>query len=214
MLGLSALYTHTQLHLITLWWLCPPIFWHEGQCMLRVCHTLYSSTNFGDNRSHDFPFTVLTDTKSQIQQHNQPMPLLPPVWITTPPPATTYLHSPVTCGTRKMGIDDLVRVGIQLDKHLEDELASCKRVLLRTCIHRHRTRACLDQHLIAIRSQEVLGNHVQSKTWVIVFTLCWSAAVQTRPTTDTMAGMLCCSAITLHGDDAWCAWPPFPVVTH
>ena len=34
-----------------------------------------------------------------------------------------------------MGINDLVRVWIQLDKHLEDELASCKGVLLRTCKH-------------------------------------------------------------------------------
>jgi len=49
-------------------------------------------------------------------------------------------------------------------------------------------RACLDQHLIAIRSREVLGDHMRSKTWVIAITLRWSAAIQTRPpTTDTSA---------------------------
>jgi len=41
--------------------------------------------------------------------------------------------------------------------------------------------------MIMIRLQEVLGDHVRSKTWVIVITLCRLAAVETRPTTDTMA---------------------------
>ena len=54
------------------------------------------------------------------------------------------------------------------------------------------TRACLDQHLIAIRSREVLGDHLQSKTRVIAITLRRSAALQTRPpTTDTSAIVNC-----------------------
>jgi len=47
-------------------------------------------------------------------------------------------------------------------------------------------RACLDQHLIAIRSREVLGDHVRSKSPVIAITPIGRATVQTRPTADTI----------------------------
>ena len=39
-------------------------------------------------------------------------------------------------------------------------------------------RACLDQHLIANRSREVLGDLAQSKTWMIAITMRRAAAVQ------------------------------------
>jgi len=50
-------------------------------------------------------------------------------------------------------------------------------------------RACLDQHLIAIRSREVLGDHVRSIIWVIAWSRP-SAAVQTRPTPTVLQPIL------------------------
>jgi len=61
-------------------------------------------------------------------------------------------------------------------------------------------RAWLDQHLITIRSQEVLGNHVWSKTWVIAITLRQLATAQSRPTTTYNATLTtdgCQSLMTL-----------------
>jgi len=68
------------------------------------------------------------------------------------------------------------------------------------------SRACLDQHLITIRSREVLGVHVRSKTWVIMITLCRSAAVQARSTTDTMACYAAAPALLSTVDANNCRW--------
>jgi len=68
-------------------------------------------------------------------------------------------------------------------------------------------RACLDQHLITIRSREVLGDHVWSKTWEIAITLRWSAAVQTRPTIDTVVCYAAARVLMSSVDANNCCWP-------
>lgn len=60
-----------------------------------------------------------------------------------------------TGGTRKMRIDDLVGVGVQIHEHPEDEFAGSQRVLLRTCkttSYRHAFIASKSRNMTRTRS--------------------------------------------------------------
>lgn len=46
----------------------------------------------------------------------------------------------LTCSTGEVGVDDFIRIGIEVDEHPQNELPSCYGVALRSCTGRGRLR--------------------------------------------------------------------------